>query len=109
MAEMKLITALASLLSQVGGWHMVTALLFCFVAPTAVLIYTLRALVGAMVALREEVRDGLAQHSTDYDNNVELVKNYEKLAGELTTMVRVNTSTNTRLSDLIEYFLKGGK
>jgi hypothetical protein len=58
-----------------------------------------------MVALRDEVRQQNRDSQSRYDDNVELVEDYESLAKELTTMVRLNTAASTRLSDLIEHLL----
>ena len=105
MGDMTLLSALATLLSEISGWPLVTLLIFFIAAPPLLLIYVLRNLIVAVISLRDEVRSGLSTQKNHYDNNVELVKNYESLAGELVSIVRVNTSTSTQLADLIRHFL----
>lgn len=41
----------------------------------------------------------MEQHSRDYNNNVELVKRYAELAGDLKEIITLNTQTITRLVD----------
>lgn len=58
---------------------------------------------------REETRQILAQYREDvfemrrlYDNNVQLVKGYEKMSGDLAGMIHLNTQVTTQLSERIE-------
>lgn len=104
--EMSVLAASVALLSEIGGWPLVTILLFFAVAPVILLIYVIRNLVVAVVSLRDEVRIEITASQQHYDNNVELVKNYDSLASELTTMVRVSTAASTQLAELISHFLK---
>lgn len=104
-SEMSVIAALVSLLTEIGGWPTVVILMVLVVAPVVLLIYVIRNLIVAVVSLREEVRSGMATHDANYANNITLVKSYELLAGELTTIVRLNTATSTQLTDLIRHFI----
>ena len=46
-----------------------------------------------------QYRDDMNQHRQDYSNNVELVRRYAELAGDLKEIITLNTQTITRLVD----------
>lgn len=50
----------------------------------------------------DQYKDDMRRVSHFYETNVELVKNYEKLAGELTTIVQLNTQVQTQLVEKIK-------
>ncbi len=75
------LTAICSVLEKVGTWPIGTVLLIVLIGPW----------VFAMIVSRAEERrvEALKQM---YESNVELVKDYHKLAEDLTETVRLNTA-----------------
>jgi len=109
METVGLAKAVVAIIDLVHGWPGYLILFVFFVLPPLLLIYVIRNLVVAIVALREEVKAAMTEHRTKYDNNVILVENYEDIARELVSMVRLNTSAQTQLADLIRGFMKGNR
>ncbi|BDD88882.1 hypothetical protein [Desulfofustis limnaeus] len=105
MQELNVVSAVVALVNAMSGWNVVAVLLAMFVLPPLFLSLSLFRLARAMIDLRDEVRTQNRDSQSRYDDNVYLVKEYETMSKELTTMVRLNTAANTRLADLIEHLL----
>ncbi|MDR3628890.1 MAG: hypothetical protein P4L42_00995 [Desulfocapsaceae bacterium] len=119
--EPSTIAAVSTLFTAMNSWQAGTVVVFVLlVLPILFLLAILRitASVGkletairadqaednkkfeAMVALSEK---HFSSFESRYDNNVYLVKNYEKLSGDLATIVHLNTQAITRLVDRIDF------
>lgn len=58
-----------------------------------------KELVQAMAAAQEKRFESVVRM---YENNAELVKGYEGLAGELTSIIHLNTQVQTHLADAVK-------
>ena len=82
--DVAVLTALAALIKQVGTWPILTVLIFVVIGPW----------VGMFVVSRlQEKRHSAVVNM--YENNVDLVKNYEKIAGGLQDILVLSTQTMT--------------
>lgn len=107
-SELSAVAAAVALIDQLGGWG-VGGIFFLFVlAPLLVGIYALRLLVGVLSALKDEIahsraetRQIMTEFRQRYKNNMRFVEDYQKLAGELTTVIHLNTEAMTRLVERI--------
>jgi hypothetical protein len=103
------ITAITGLFSAMNGWTVGTVLVFMFLIFGVLPILLMRNLVQSFVSLRDEVRGAMTEQRTFYNNNVELVNDYNELSRDLAMMVRINTEASTRLAELIRTFLQRGR
>lgn len=108
MPDPQTITAIAGLLSVMNGWTLGTVLIFLFLVFGILPILLMRNLVQSFVSLRDEVRGAMTEQRAFYNNNVELVNDYNELSRDLAMMVRINTEASTRLAELIRTFLQRG-
>lgn len=131
MKEAGLITAIASLMKAMDGWEFSALLLVLVVMPVLVTLLITRS----NRELREEIQEdrvssdkrlealriasdkrfeALSKASERrfeavvrmYENNAELVERYEKVAGDLTTMIHLCTRAMTKTVDKVELTLK---
>lgn len=120
MKEAGVITALVSLLKVLDGWEFGAILLVLIIVPLLVAYIVTSSNRVMREKLQEEriARDkefeSLRQASekrfeavvTMYENNAELVLGYQKVAGELTTVVHVTTKAIQRVADKVELSIK---
>lgn len=120
MKEAGIITAMVSLLKVLDGWEFGAILLVLMVVPVLVTLLITRsnrelrekiqedqvASEKRFEALREESEKRFESVVQMYENNVELVQNYEKVAGDLTTVVHLSTQAMTKLVDRVDLSLK---
>jgi hypothetical protein len=115
------ITAIATLFTALNNWQGGTVLMFIFLVPPILVLLAMLKIALAVGGLQTEIRAkqvednkrfeaivALSEKHFDeftkrYDNNILLVKNYEKLSGDLTTIVHLNTQAITRLVDRIDF------
>ncbi len=117
------ITAIATFFTALNGWSVGTLILCIFVVPPVLGLVAVLKVVGVMAALKDEIRTKNeqdnkrfeamitmsnrqhAEFSAKYDNNVYLVKNWEKTAGDMTSMVYLNTQGMTSLGNKFDQLL----
>jgi hypothetical protein len=109
MPDVAIAKAIVEILSVLSSGPLALIVLVLILLPPTALSWALYKLSTALVALRDEVRKDNREANGRYDNNVVLVHNYEKMAGELMTMVRVNVGTMEQLASLIKHDLQRGK
>jgi len=115
------ITAVATLFTAINSWQTWTVLLFIFLIPPLLGVFALLRISSAVGGLRMDIQAMQAESNkrfeamvtlsekhftafvTKYDNNIYFVQNYEKLSGELATIVHLNTQAITRLVDRIDF------
>lgn len=108
------------LFNEVGTTPLIVVLVAIFVLPPLLHVWVIWKLVKGQLDLKESINakmvednkrfeqliSNMAQQSQDYqtkyDNNALLVKNYENLAGDLTTIIHLNTTAMTRAIDRID-------
>ena len=114
-------TAIATLFSAVNSWEVGTVLLFIFFVPPFLGLLAIWRISTAVGALKAQIINQQTENSRRFEkivalsekhfsafeeryaNNIYLVKNYEKLAGDLSTIVHLNTQAITRLVDRIDF------
>lgn len=109
MPDVTMAKAIVDILSVISTGPLSVIVMIVIILPPLALSLALYKLAKALVDLRDEVRKDNREANTRYDNNVELVRNYEQMAGELMTMVRVNVGTMEQLAGLIRHDLQRGK
>lgn len=108
MQEAAVAKTILDILSLLSTGPLSLLLLVLFIVPPLAISWSLYKLATALVDLRDEVRKDNTEANGRYDNNVELVKNYELMARELVTMIRLNTGAMEQLSSLIKHKLTKG-
>lgn len=110
MIEPSVIAAIAGLFTAVDGWQAGTVLVFIFFVPPVFALWAFVKIASAVSALKVEVQKQqtmsekhFSAFEKKYDNNIILVQNYEKLAGDLSTIIHLNTQAITRLVDRIDF------
>jgi hypothetical protein len=108
--EPSVITAITGLFTAVNGWQAGTVLVFIFFVPPVFAFWAFIKIATAVTALKVEVKEQQAMSEkhfsafvNKYENNILLVKNYEKLAGDLSTIIHLNTQAITRIVDRIDF------
>lgn len=115
--EPTVITAITALFTAINGWQAGTVLIFVFFVPPVFALWafikiassvsTLSTAITAMQMELQEQQTLSEKHYTafehKYDSNIILVQNYEKLAGDLSTIIHLNTQAITRLVDRIDF------
>ncbi|HHL33119.1 MAG TPA: hypothetical protein ENJ30_02000 [Desulfobulbaceae bacterium] len=106
--------ALVAMVEKMGGWGVGSFLLVFFMVPPVLAYLGIRLIVKALNALREQIASSeantkvvLAEFSQRYDNNVELVTNYERTAEALLETIRRSTMVSTKLVDRIDTMREG--
>lgn len=117
------ITALATFITALNGWTVGTVIIFVFLVPPLLGLWSVFKMVAAMSALKEEVRvrneaadkrfeaivalfnKQLAEFIGRYENNVVLVKSWENTAGDMTQIIMLNTQAATRLGEKFQQLL----
>lgn len=105
METVSTLTALASLFQAMGGWEFGVLAVLIIAGPVVLVLLVSKS----NKELRDEIK---AQMEADnkrfevvvrnYEDNVLLVKDYLKLAGDLSTVIHLNTEAMTRLVDRID-------
>lgn len=113
MQEIGVVSAVVAILNTISGWNLWAFVLSVLVLPPLCLAAALWRLARAITVLRDEVLQEGRESQDRYDNNVELVVQYEKmskdqarLSDRLIDTIRLNTASNQRLADLIEHLLR---
>lgn len=115
--EPSVITAITALFTAINGWQAGTVIVFIFFVPPVFALWAfvkiaraVAILSAAVTAMQLEVQQQqalsekhYAAFERKYDNNIILVQNYEKLAGDLSTIIHLNTQAVTRLVDRIDF------
>ncbi|MBU1564238.1 MAG: hypothetical protein KJ630_01250 [Proteobacteria bacterium] len=115
------ITAMATLFTAMNSWHSWTIILFFLLLPPLLGIFALLRIANAVGDLKIEIRTMQTESNkrfedmvklsekhfmafvSKYENNIYFIENYEKLSGELATIVHLNTQAITRLVDRIDF------
>ena len=84
--QISAVTALANIVGQIGTWPIGTILLIVCLGPW----------VGLGIFTRM-IEKRFGQALTMYEENVKLVKNYERLAQQQADTIRLNTAAITEL------------
>lgn len=118
--QIAVVRAVADIVAVIGTWPIGMVLLLVVVAPWVALFLVSRSLdrraadhdkqsVTALAAIKEQFGATLEAHDKRfegvvrmYENNAELVKGYEKLAGDLAGIIHLNTQVQTRLVEKID-------
>lgn len=113
-------TALAEVLARVGAWPIGLILLLVVICPWLALFLVSRSLerraadhdkqsVITVATLKEQFSATLEAHNQRfeevvrmYEDNVLLVRGYEKLANDLTSVIHLNIQVQTRLVEKID-------
>lgn len=115
--DASVISALTALFTAIDGFQAITIFAIFLVIPPLFALWAfikiaaaVSALSKTLVALQEELQEqqtASEKHylafERKYDNNIILVQNYEKLAGDLSTIIHLNTQAITRLVDRIDF------
>ncbi|MDR3631728.1 MAG: hypothetical protein P4L42_15510 [Desulfocapsaceae bacterium] len=119
--ESSTITAISTLFTAMNSWQAGTVIVFIVLFLPGLFLLAILKLAASLGRLEAVIRADRAEdnkkfeamvtlsekHFTSfeskYDNNVYLVRNYEKLSGELATIVHLNTQAITRLVDRIDF------
>ena len=109
MPDITVAKAIVDILSIISSGPLSMIVLLLLLIPPMALSWALYKLATALVDLRDEVRKDSRDANNRYENNVELVRNYEQRAGELMTMVRINVGTMEQLANLIKHDLQRGQ
>lgn len=113
--ELSTAAALVTVVKALGGWGTGGVLFVVICCPLLAAGYVARILAksinsqtAAITALQSQVARSEKESekrslifTNRYDNNIEFVKNYEKLAGNLTDLVHVNVQAMTRMVEKI--------
>ncbi len=102
MTGSEAVTVLVALFQALGGWKVTLVFIFVLILPIILGAYCAHQLVTAFISLRDEVQKAHRRSEERYVNNVILVEQYEKMSRELLVVVKSNTESFTRLSDLLE-------
>lgn len=107
--EISTAMAMVSLIEKMGGWGLGSILVTFFIVPPVLAFMGVRVIAKALYALREQIATSeakseqlLLEFSHRYDNNIELVKNYERTAEALMEAIRRSTIAITKLVDRID-------
>jgi len=85
--QLATLSAISTVISNIGAAPIWTGLVIMMLTPWIVLVLVVRR---------------IDEMATMYANNIILVKGYEKLAGDLTGIIHLNTQAQTRLIEKIE-------
>lgn len=117
------ITAIATFFTALDGWTVGTIILLVFVVPPILGFLAVMKVVAAMDTLKNEIRAKNAEDNkrfeaivsmfnrqltefvNKYDNNIYLVKNWEKTAGDMTNLVYLNTQAITSLGSKFDQLI----
>jgi len=113
--ELSTAAALVTVVKALGGWGtsgvlfvIVWCPLFAAGYMTRIISRSINSQTAAITALQRQVANSEKESekralifTNRYDNNIEFVKNYEKLAGNLTDLVHVNVQAMTRMVEKI--------
>lgn len=128
------ITALATFFTALNGWSVGTVIILVFLVPPLLGLVAVLKIVGAMSALKDEIRakndqdnkrfetivtqfnrqfetivamfnQQLSEFANKYDNNIYLVKSWEKTAGDMTNLVYLNTQAITTLGNKFDQLI----
>lgn len=117
------ITAIAAFFTALNGWTVGTVILCIFILPPVLGLVAVLKIVGAMSELKNEIRQKnaednkrfeaivalfnrqLTEFMNKYDNNIYLVKNWEKTAGDMTNLVYLNTQAITNLGNKFDQLI----
>jgi hypothetical protein len=118
-----LLTAIATFFTALNGWTVGTVILCIFVVPPILALVAALKFVGVVLSLKDEIRakneqdnrrfeamvamfnKQHAEFSIKYDNNVYLVKNWEKTAADMTNLVYLNTQAMTSLGNKFDQII----
>lgn len=118
--QVAVVKAVADILATIGAWPLGLVLILVVVAPWVAMFLVSRSLerraadhdtqsAVALAAIKEQFGATLEAHDKRfegvvrmYENNAELVKGYEKLAGDLAGIIHLNTQVQTRLVEKID-------
>lgn len=89
--DVAVLTALAALLKQIGTWPVLTVLIFVVIGPW----------IGMFILSRLQEKRHAAVVQM-YENNVELVKGYEKIAEGLQDILVLSTQTMTSVKTSVD-------
>jgi hypothetical protein len=93
--QVSIITAIAAILDKIGTWPISTILAMIVIGPWMVLI---------AITLSQERRSKAMKQM--YEDNVCLVKDYEKLSNEQQDVIIMNTSAITELTTIVKERVK---
>lgn len=128
------ITALATFFTALNGWTVGTVIIFVFVVPPLLGLVAATRIATAMSSIRADGNTQVNQMITEiraaneannkrfeavvsfferamgdfenrYENNIYLVKNWEKLANDMINLVAINSTASTRLVDKIDQLI----
>ena len=112
--EISTVMAVVSMIEKTGGWGVGTILGILFIMPPLLAYLGIRTIAKALYGLREQIASSEANTQTvlsefvyRYDNNIDLVKSYQRTAESLSDIIRRNTMAMTKLVDRIDTMREG--
>lgn len=117
------ITAIATFFTALNGWSVGTVIICIFVVPPILGLVAVLKVIAAMSELKNEIRQKnsddnkrfesmvalynrqLTEFINKYDNNIYLVKSWEKTAADLTNLVYLNTQAMTSLGNKFDQLI----
>jgi len=112
--ELSTAMALVSMIEKMGGWQVGTILGVLFLVPPLLAYLGVRMIARALVGLRDQIAASeantqkvLLEFVHRYDNNIELVKSYQRTSEALSDIIRRNTMAMTKLVDRIDTMREG--
>ena len=106
--------AVVSMIGKMGDWEVGTILAVLFLMPPLLAYLGIRTIAKALYGLREQIASSeantqqvLSEFVHRYDNNIELVKSYQRTAESLSDIIRRNTIAMTSLVDRIDNMRDG--
>lgn len=88
------ISAIASIISQVGTWPIGTIIITIALGPYIITFFVNRSM-EKKVEVAQKMFEGAMEM---YKNNVKLVQSYERIADEQADTIRLSTSATTELT-----------
>ncbi|PIE57142.1 MAG: hypothetical protein CSA34_00425 [Desulfobulbus propionicus] len=99
---------LVTMIDKISKCEWSAIVVLVFIIPPVLVIYGVLVIARAIRSLEKRVIGSdfktetlVGAMSNKYENNVLLVKQYEKLANDLASIIHLNTQTMTRLADRI--------
>ncbi|MDH3975515.1 MAG: hypothetical protein OEV42_14655 [Deltaproteobacteria bacterium] len=114
------LTALVNLLALFKSYPMILAMIIFFVLPWVVVFFSSRnglkmaaihdqRSIEMVASIKESFtkveranKERFEEVLSMYEKNVELVKDYEKVAGDLVSVIQLNTQVSTKLAERIK-------
>lgn len=101
--QVALVTAILSFLSKAGGWPGWTFLVAVLVVPWVVALFVVVKKNNDVATILNQYKADMSEMRRMYENNVILVKEYQRLAGDLREVVMINTQTFSTLTEAISH------